>query len=100
MQNNNLISAVRATKTIINKNNFSLYPNPAKTYTTVSFNASGNVVLRLSDANGNILQTKNINAIKGVNNVTIYVSNYAAGLYFITLIDVKKQVQTLQFNKL
>ena len=83
----------------ISKTNFSVYPNPAKTYTTVFFNTSGNVVLKLSDANGNLLQTKDVTASKGLNRITIDVSQYTAGLYFITLIDDKKQVQTLSLNK-
>ena len=80
-------------------NNFSVYPNPAKTFTKISFNASGSIILRLSDANGNILQTKNIIANKNLNTITIDISKYAAGSYFISLTDDKKQRQTLQLNK-
>ncbi|HVX52688.1 MAG TPA: T9SS type A sorting domain-containing protein [Chitinophagaceae bacterium] len=77
----------------------SLYPNPATTFTTVSFYASGHFVLNLSDEKGNILQTKNITAAKGLNTITFDVNSYAAGLYFVTLIDENKNTRTLKLTR-
>ena len=40
------------------RNNFSIYPNPAKANTTVSFNAKGNSTIKVTDVNGNLLKQK------------------------------------------
>jgi len=82
-----------------NKNNVSVYPNPAKNIITVSFAAAGNYSLKLSDANGNVLQTKTGVAVNNKNIVQLNVGNYAVGSYFITVTNAKKEAQTLRFNK-
>ncbi|HYJ62937.1 MAG TPA: T9SS type A sorting domain-containing protein, partial [Parafilimonas sp.] len=82
-----------------NKNNVSVYPNPAKNIVTVSFAAAGNYSLKLSDANGNVLQTKTGVAVNNKNIVQLNVGNYAVGSYFITVTNAKKEAQTLRFNK-
>jgi Leucine-rich repeat (LRR) protein len=82
-----------------NKNDFSVYPNPAKTSVTITLNTTGNYFLKLTDVAGNVLQTKSVTAFKGENTIQLNVSKYAAGTYFITLTNQQKQSQTLKLNK-
>jgi hypothetical protein len=78
---------------------FSVYPNPAKTTVTVTFNAMGNCTLKLTDVSGTVLQTRTVMAVKGANIIQLDVSRYATGVYFVTLINELKQTQTIQLNK-
>jgi hypothetical protein len=78
---------------------FSVYPNPAKTTVTVTFNAIGNYTLKLTDISGTALQTRTVAAGKGANNIRLDVSRYAAGVYFVTLTNELKQAQTIQLSK-
>jgi hypothetical protein len=82
-----------------NNTAFSVYPNPAKTMVTVAFNAIGNCTLKLTDVSGITLQTKTVIAVKGANVIQLDVSRYAAGVYFVSLINELKQTQTIQLNK-
>ena len=93
-QQNNLV----ATQTN-DKSNFFVYPNPAKTNTTIAFNVTGNCVIKIIDVSGRILQTKTITAVKGRNTLRLDVSKYAVGVYFVTLSNEKNETQTLKFNK-
>ncbi|HVX28795.1 MAG TPA: leucine-rich repeat domain-containing protein [Parafilimonas sp.] len=77
----------------------SVYPNPAKTNATVSFNAEGRYTLTIIDLSGNILQTRTGVANKGANSIQLDVSNYASGMYLITIIDEKNRKQTLRLDK-
>jgi hypothetical protein len=78
---------------------FSVYPDPAKTTVTVTFNATGNCTLLLTDVSGTVLQTKTAIAVKGTNIIQLDVNRYATGVYFVTLINELKQTQTRQFHK-
>ncbi|MGI8950874.1 MAG: T9SS type A sorting domain-containing protein [Chitinophagaceae bacterium] len=78
----------------------SVYPNPAKTNATVVFNTTGKYTLIVTDFSGKILQTKSgISSIKQQNFMQLNVSNYAPGMYLITIIDEKNKKQTLKLNK-
>jgi len=92
LQQNNL-ATIEATS-----NNFSIYPNPVKSIATISFNATGNCTIQLTDVSGNILQTKTILA-KGTSTLQLDVSKYAAGMYFVSIINEGKLLHTLQLNK-
>ncbi|HVX28796.1 MAG TPA: leucine-rich repeat domain-containing protein [Parafilimonas sp.] len=76
-----------------------VYPNPAKTNATLSFNAEGRYTLTITDLSGNILQTRTGVANKGANSIQLDVSNYASGMYLITIIDEKNRKRTLRLNK-
>jgi len=92
LQQNNL-SAIAATS-----NNFSIYPNPVKSIATISFTATGNYTIQLSDVSGNILQEKTIHA-SGKSIVNFNLSKYSGGVYFVSLISEGKPTQSLQVNK-
>jgi hypothetical protein len=84
------------------ENNFlpiSVYPNPANTNTTLSFNANGKYAITIADISGKVLQTKTGVAIKGANIIKLDVSKYASGIYLITIVDEKNRQQTLKLNK-
>ena len=82
-----------------NNSSISLYPNPAKTNATLSFNADGKYAITVTDVSGKILQTKTGVAIKGENIIQLDVSQYASGIYLITIADEKNKKQTLKLNK-
>ena len=75
-----------------------IFPNPAKNYATISFSATGNYIIQLSNVSGKILQTKTGTAVSGINNIRFDVSNYTSGIYIITFIDDKKQKHNLKLN--
>ena len=74
----------------------SVYPNPARTMVTVSFNHSvgGMVSLRLFDLKGSLLWQQQQVAAAGQNNVQIdYVRNLPAGVYILQWFDGLKPEQ-------
>ena len=81
------------------KTNFSIYPNPAKATATISFNETGNCILRLTDVSGRVVQTKTIVGTKGRHTVQLDVSKYAKGVYLVTITNEKNERRTLQLNK-
>jgi hypothetical protein len=81
------------------KNNLSIYPNPAKNIVTIAFVATGNYIIKLTDVSGNILETKTGVGVEGKNMLRFDVSKYAAGVYFIIINDKENREQTLRFNK-
>jgi Leucine-rich repeat (LRR) protein len=82
-----------------NNSSISLYPNPAKSFTTLSFNADGKYAITVTNVSGKILQTKTGIANKGINIIQLDVSKYASGVYLITIIDEENKKQTLRLNK-
>ncbi len=98
--NDNLIAS--QTSELNNGNKLSainIYPNPAKNYATLAFNANGKYTIFVSDVSGKTLQTKTGIAIKGLNIIQLDVSRYASGIYLITIIDEKNKHQTLRLIK-
>lgn len=85
----------------LHANNVTAFPNPAKNSITVQFNAgkAGNNRIELNDISGRSLQTKTVTAIKGINKISIDVSNYTPGMYMITLTDDDHIKRTLKFTK-
>jgi Leucine-rich repeat (LRR) protein len=81
------------------KNIFSVYPNPAKTTATITFNTTGNCTIQLTDVSGKILQIKTVTAIKDKNLMQLDVSKYGAGVYFVTISNEKNETATLRLNK-
>jgi len=77
----------------------SIYPNPAKTNATLSFNANGKYSITITDVSGKTLQTKTGVAVKGTNVIQLNVSKYASGIYLINIVDEKNRQQTLKLNK-
>ena len=84
----------------LNDNLFSmLYPNPAKQSIMLMSNIAGKYSIALSAISGKILQTKTGIAIQGINNIEFDISNYAAGIYLVTINNEKNKTQTLRFTK-
>ena len=78
---------------------FSVYPNPVKTKATISFNETGNCIIKLTDISGRVLQTKAIVGTKGRNIVQLDVSKYVKGVYLVTITNAKNESRTSQLNK-
>jgi hypothetical protein len=77
----------------------SIYPNPAKSNATLSFNAEGKYSITITNVSGKILQTRTGVAIKGLNIIQLDVSKYASGIYLITITNEKNKKQTIRLNK-
>ncbi len=77
---------------------FSVFPNPAKDYVnvTLSSTATSNLVLRLIDQNGKVLQTKQVSNAAGTT-ISFAVHNYPEGAY---LLQIKGADGTQQTSKL
>ena len=82
-----------------NHSSISVFPNPAKTNATISFSADGKYSIVVTDFSGKVLQTKIGVAIKGSNTIQLDVSNYASGVYLITITDEKNKKQTIKLSK-
>jgi len=75
----------------------SVYPNPARTSVTVSFNhtVGGAISLRLFDLKGSLLWQQQQSAAAGQNNVQIdYIRNLPAGVYILQWFDGLTPEQT------
>ena len=77
----------------------SLYSNPAKYYTTLSFNADGKYTIIITDILGKTLLTKIGVGIKEKNTIQLDVNKYASGTYLITITDSKGNKQSSKFVK-
>ncbi|MGB1205034.1 MAG: T9SS type A sorting domain-containing protein [Chitinophagales bacterium] len=64
-----------------------IYPVPANDFVEVSFNVEEDVKTEIQIFNlaGSLITTYNEAAIKGTNSMTIDVSNYSTGVYFVTV---------------
>lgn len=71
-------------------------PVPAFNSVEVAFTTatSGNIVMNIYDVAGKLVNTDNLNTINGLNTVTIDISNYAAGVYFVQLNDGMQLITT------
>lgn len=76
----------------------SIYPNPARNITILSFNLEGNSLVKVSDRNGRMMATKTVSNVKGASQLKLDVASYPTGVYYIT-IDNGIQIQRLQLNK-
>jgi len=85
----NIEDAVKTT----GKEGVQLYPNPAVNKAYISFTSpeAGKYFIQVTDAQGRVLQTKETNAVKGDNKVTVDVSHYAQGVYFVRIAGSNRQ---------
>jgi hypothetical protein len=74
----------------------SLEPNPVKDIAQLSFTAIDNSAIQLSihDATGKVVDSQSLTAVAGNNNFTLQMSNFASGLYFVTLSNNANTVTT------
>lgn len=73
----------------ISTGTFKMYPNPATTYATISFDEPVEVKnIKLYDFFGRLMQTYNGNAIKDRNEYLLNISNLWSGVYFVITEDV------------
>jgi len=64
-----------------------IYPNPVKSETVVSITSATDmkIKMQLIDNTGRTLVNRSATVRKGANNITIDLSNYSKGIYFIKL---------------
>ena len=77
-----------------------LYPNPAATFTNLSFELqeASKIAVIVRDAAGKAVRSMQVTGVKGINQQRIDVSSLATGRYNVTL-QTNGQVQTLSFLK-
>ncbi len=71
-----------------NENTILLYPNPASEKVTIDIGAIKNYgasSIRLMDATGRVIRTENLEIIEGIQTISLDVSSYTAGTYFVQL---------------
>lgn len=80
---------------------FELRPNPATDLVNVTFNSvdGGPVLLKGYDITGRIIFTLKPEYQQGTNNITLDLSSYEKGIYFIALITNKKILQNKIIKK-
>ncbi|MEP6465854.1 MAG: T9SS type A sorting domain-containing protein [Parafilimonas sp.] len=78
-----------------------LMPNPVKDIATIQFyaNTTYSYSLQISDISGKSLLSKKGSAVAGTNIEKLNVQRFAAGSYFITLINDKGERQTVKMIK-
>ncbi|MBS1746012.1 MAG: T9SS type A sorting domain-containing protein [Bacteroidetes bacterium] len=77
----------------------SVFPNPFKTNTTLTFTASGNYIISIVDINGKTLQTINGVSNKTQNAIVLNLSQYASGVYMAVINDEKNDKKVLKLYK-
>jgi hypothetical protein len=82
-------------------NRSTVYPNPAKNTVNINFTAqqTGKYIFEITGINGNILLRKETNALQGINHVTLDLSSFFKGSYFINIISPDKTTERIQLNK-
>jgi Secretion system C-terminal sorting domain len=67
--------------------NAEVYPNPTSGLATVEFGAAGeaNYSIKISDLAGRVMITKEVAAVKGINQVEIDLSGAAKGMYLVNI---------------
>ena len=93
-------SILNISKKITSEGSVFVYPNPAVNSATVSFSAvkAGKYVFTLTETNGRILLNKEVNAQAGANSISIDLSHFAKGMYFITITG-SNETQQIHLNK-
>jgi uncharacterized protein YvpB len=77
----------------------SVFPNPVKTNTTLSFSASGNYTINIVDMNGKKIQTITGVSNKNQNVVNLNLSHYSSGVYNAVITDDKNEKRVLKIIK-
>ena len=95
----NSISSNNTSAVAVNKPAFSVFPNPAQSDVTLSFSLTGKCVIKVTDMAGTVMQTKTVIGAIQHNTIPLNVSNYAAGMYFITITNDKNESKTITLNK-
>lgn len=81
---------------------FSVFPNPAQSYTTLNFTSEkqGKIIIEITDVSGRTVIRKEYTATIGQNMLRLDVSGLAKGSFIINLINAGKTNQTSIFQKL
>jgi len=77
----------------------SVYPNPATSNATVSFNAKGKYTITVTDFSGKILLSKTGVSSATKNMYQLDVSRFASGMYNVIITDENNNRQVLKLNK-
>jgi len=86
------------------ENNFGLnvYPNPANTNTTVSFelNNEATVAVNVTDLSGKVVYTNNLGTVNGTQKMNINTDSFSSGIYMVNVtVDGSVSTQKLVVRK-
>jgi hypothetical protein len=86
------------TKSLNNVEGLTVYPNPANSNqdATIKFNAAaaGKALVKVTDLNGRVVSSKNIDMIAGLNNHNVAIQNLNSGVYFVTISGANANAST------
>ena len=73
--------------TISNPMNAEVYPNPSHTSTTITYQSSvpGSVVINIEAMNGQLISTRNVGVVAGLNKTELNLEGINKGIYFISI---------------
>jgi len=77
------------------------YPNPANNTVTVNYTTTrnGKYIFEITSASGNVVLRKEANAIPGTNRITLDISRFFKGVYFINIIKPDMTRERIQLSK-
>ncbi len=93
-------SIVLVTKGSFNSSFVSVYPNPAREKVQLRFISStiNTVLLQISNADGKLVMSKSIEAIKGINTTEYDMNKLPQGVYYFRLIGIdNKTIKVLKY---
>jgi hypothetical protein len=98
-QSANNLTATGINEVSSSATDLSIVPNPVSSSANLSFTAekSATYTLRINDVTGKVVSVKQIQAVQGINNVTIERNNLQAGVYFVSLTD-GRSIATRRFS--
>ncbi len=78
-----------------------VFPNPSNNIAFLQIQSINSTILsiKLTDITGRVLQTKQVNAIKGSTETQINISVYPAGIYLLKMNDVTGKIVTVKLIK-
>jgi hypothetical protein len=78
-----------------------VYPNPAKNTVTVNYTAykTGKYIFEITGISGNVLLHQEANVLQGANHITLDISHFFKGVYFINIINPDKTRERIQLSK-
>ena len=85
----NISKIISVERNCLQSKNIKTYPNPTQASLNINFDApqSGILTLSFTDMLGRVILQKHVDAIEGINNISVDLTGLKNGLYFVTFTD-------------